>query len=458
MTTGKKVWLTVCGVLLLGGAVLLGIQWYRRGMVTVQSGWAIRQNLASQVTASGEIRPKTFVNIGADAFGKIVKLYVKEGDRVRKGQMLAQLEEVQAEADVNSARASVTAAQADYAAGLATLNTNLAGLARAKADLEQKRYDWHRSQELYNEQLIAKKDYDAAKNTYEEAVSGVAQAQAGIAQAKAAAEAYQRRIAVQKANLVHNLDVLSKTEYRAPFDGVVTNLPVREGETVVVGIQNSPGSTLMTLADTSVITAEVMVDEADIVNVKLGQPAQVSIDAIPGKTFTGVVTQIGDNALLRSTGVATSQSTGGSQEAKDFKVVVTLEQVPPNLRPGLSATAKITTATRTDALTIPIQALTVRQRGDLDPAGKDSDGVEAAESSGALRAARQEVQGVFVIRDGRAHFVPVQTGIMGTSDIEVLSGLKAGDRIVTGSYKALRTMKPDSRIRIDNSTPKMDSE
>jgi HlyD family secretion protein len=351
----------------------------------------------------------------------------------------------------------VTASQADYAAGLATLNTNIADLARAKADLVQKRFDWHRTQELYKNQLLAKKDYDAAKNTYEEAVSGVAQARAKIAQARAAADAYQRRIAVQKANLVHNLDVLSKTEYRAPFDGVVTNLPVREGETVVVGIQNSPGSTLMTLANMSVITAEVMVDETDIVNVKLGQPAQVSIDAIPEKTFKGVVTQIGDNALLRSTGVATSQSTGGSQQAKDFKVVVTLEQVPPNLRPGLSATAKITTATRTNALTIPIQALTMRERGELDP-HKDASAVEAAESSAALRAARQEVQGVFMIRDGRAYFVPVQTGIMGTSDIEVLSGLKAGDRIVTGSYKVLRTMKPGSRVRIDNSTPTMDSE
>jgi HlyD family secretion protein len=467
MTTGKKVWLTL-GALLLGGAVFLGVEWSRRGVVTVQSGCAIREDLSSQVTASGEIRPKTFVNIGANAFGKIVKLYVKEGDRVHKGQMLAQLENVQPEADVESSRASLNAAQADYASGVATLNTNIADLQRAQADLEQKRDDWKRAEELYNDQLIARKDYDAAKNVYEAAVSGVTQAEARIAQSKAAADAYQRRIAVQKANLVHNIDVLSKTEYRAPFDGVVTNLPVREGETVVVGIQNSPGSTLMTLADTSVITAEVMVDETDIVNVKLGQPAEVTIDAVPNQKFQGVVSDIGDNALLRSTGVATSQSTGSTQEAKDFKVVVTLEGVPgkpnsgsrpgtplpENLRPGLSATAKITTATRTGALTIPIQALTMRQRGDLDPAG-DRSGVEAAENQ-AARAAKEEVQGVFVIRNGRAQFVPVETGIMGTSDIEVLSGLKAGDEIVTGSYKALRTLKPGGRIRIDNRASKKD--
>ena len=261
---------------------------------------------------------------------------------------------------------------------------------------------------------------------------------------------------------MHNTDVLSKTEYRAPFDGVVTNLPVREGETVVVGIQNSPGSTLMTLADTSVITAEVMVDETDIVNVKLGQPAEVSIDAIPKKKFKGTVTDIGDNALVRSTGVATSQSTESSQEAKDFKVVVTLQEVPENLRPGLSATARITTASKTSVLSIPIQALTIRLRGDLAP-HLDKSEVQAAEKPEQIKAAREEVQGVFVIRNGRARFVPVQTGIMGTSEIEVLDGpgvegIKPGDEIVTGSYKALRTLKPDAKVRIDNSAPKKEEE
>jgi HlyD family secretion protein len=457
MTTRKTVWLWAGGAVLLGGLVLLGWQLNRRGVVVVQSGRVVRQDLTSEVTASGEIRPKTFVNVGANAFGKIVKLYVKEGERVQKGQLLAQLENVQAGADVNAAQASLTAAAADYTAGLETLNTNVADLDRAKADLEQKLYDWKRSEELYKDELIAKKDYDAAKNEYEEALSGVTQAKSRILQAKAAAEASNRRIAVQKANLVHNNDVLSKTEYRAPFDGVVTNLPVREGETVVVGIQNSPGSTLMTLADVSVITAEVMVDESDIVNVKLGQAAEVGIDAIPKKKFKGTVTDIGNNALVRSTGVATSQATGSSQEAKDFKVVVTLQEVPENLRPGLSATAKITTASKTGVLSIPIQALTIRQRGDLVPKIEKSE-VQAAEKPEEVKAAREEVQGVFAIRDGRARFVPVQTGIMGTSEIEVLDGLKPGDEIVTGSYKALRTLKPDTKVKIDNSAPKKEDE
>jgi HlyD family secretion protein len=459
MKTWKKVSLALGGVVLVAGIIFFTIQQSRKGIVDVQTGKVLRQDLTSQVTASGEIRPKTFVNVGANAMGKIVHLYVKEGDRVSKGQLLAQLENVQPSADVNATQASLTAAEADYTAGVETLNQNVADLDRAKADLEQKLYDWKRAEGLFKDELISKKDYDAAKNAYESAVSGLSMGRARIAQSKAAAEAYRRRIAVQKANLVHYSDVLSKTEYRAPFDGVVTNLPVREGETVVMGIQNAPGSTLMTLADISVITAEVKVDETDIVNVKLGQPAEVSIDAIPKKKFKGTVTEIGNNALLRSTGVATSQSTGSTQEAKDFKVVVTLTEVPDGLRPGLSTTAKITTATKANVLSIPIQALTIRQKGDLVPKKKkDKSAVQAAEKPEDLKAAKEEVQGVFAIRSGKAVFVPVQTGITGTTDIEVLDGLKDGDEIVTGSYKVLRTLKPDTTVKIDNTAPKKEEE
>jgi len=453
MTRGKKIWLTLAGAAAVAATALLGVHLSRRGVVEVQSGRVLREDLAAVVTASGEIRPKTFVNVGANAFGKIVKLYVKEGDRVRKGQMLAQLENVQPQAEVAAARASQRAAEADYQAALETLKTNIADLERAKSDLAQKQQDWKRTQKLYEAQLIARNDYDAAQNAYQTAFSGVSQAEARIQQARAAAEAAKRRIAVQKANLLHNEDVLSKTEYRAPFDGVVTNLPVREGETVVVGIQNSPGSTLMTLAETSVITAEVMVDEADIVHVQLGQPAELSIDAIPKKIFKGEVSEIGNNALVRSTGVATSQAMGATQEAKDFKVVVTLEELPEQLRPGLSATAKITTASRTGVLSIPIQALTVRSKRELEPEKRAQ-----PETIAQRKEYKEKVQGVFAIREGRARFVPVETGIMGTSEIEVTSGLSEGDEIVTGSYKALRTLKPGARVRIDNSTPEKKEE
>jgi HlyD family secretion protein len=236
---------------------------------------------------------------------------------------------------------------------------------------------------------------------------------------------------------------------------------VREGETVVIGIQNSPGSTLMTLADMSVITSEVKVDETDIVNVHLGQPAEVTIDAIPHKTFHGVVSEIGDNAIVRSTGVATSQATSTSEEAKDFKVVVTLTDPPADLRPGLSSTAKITTAVRSSVLSIPIQALTVRTQADLVPKDAGKGSVEAATRAPAEASKpkdNEEVQGVFVIRKKKAEFVPVDTGISGTTDIEVTKGVQEGDEVVTGSYKVLRTLKPGTSVKIDNSAPKKEDE
>jgi HlyD family secretion protein len=214
----------------------------------------------------------------------------------------------------------------------------------------------------------------------------------------------------------------------------------------------------MTIADMSVITAEVEVDETDIVNVQTGQPAEVTVDAMPKDTFRAVVSEIGDNAIVRSTGVSTSQQTTASQEAKDFKVVVTLLNPPPEIRPGLSATAKITTASRSHTLSIPIQALTVRKPADLKEAGEKGSvqaaAPQAEASKGGSGSDKDEIQGVFVVREQKAEFVPVDTGIAGTTDIEVLKGLKEGDEIITGSYKVLRTLRPGVRVKIDNSLPK----
>ena len=457
MKTWKKVLIGVGAALVLVIIVSVTVYQSRKNLVTVQTGKVEKENLASVVSASGEVKPKTYVNIGANAFGKIIKLHVKEGDHVKKGQLLAQLENVQSSADVNATRASVQAAETDAVASDAALNTSLADLNRAKSDAEHAKLDWDRAQGLYNAALIAKQDYDVKKAAWDSAVAGLAQAEAKVAQAKAEKDSADKHITQNQANLTRVADVLQKTTYEAPFDGVITNLPVREGETVVIGIQNSPGSTLMTLADMSIITSEVKVDETDIVNVRLGQSADVTIDAIPHKIFHGVVSEIGDNAIVRSTGVATSQATSTSQEAKDFKVVVTLTDPPPDLRPGLSSTAKITTATRSEVLSIPIQALTVRTRADLVP--KDEKGsVQAASAPADASKLKEEVQGVFVIRSKKALFVPVETGISGTTDIEVTKGLQRGDEVITGSYKVLRTLKPGTNVKIDNSTPKKEDE
>ena len=460
MKTWKKVAIGAGAVVAVAAIAGIAVYQSHKNVVTVQTGKAQRMDLVAVVSASGEIKPKTYVNIGANAFGKITKLYVKEGDQVKRGQMLVQLENVQSAADMDAMQASLEAARTDAVAAEAALNTSAADLNRAKSDAERSDLDWTRAQGLYKDALIAKSDYDMQKANHQTAVAGLAQAEARVAQAKAQKESADRRISQAGANLTHAADVLKKTTYQAPYDGVITNLPVREGETVVMGIQNAPGSTLMTLADMSVITAEVKVDETDIVNVQMGQAAQVTIDAIPKKTFKAVVTQIGDNAIVRSTGVSTSQQTSTSQEAKDFKVVVTLQDPPDDLRPGLSTTAKITTATRGNALTIPIQALTVRRQSDLTPK-EEKGSVQAAAPTDAAKDKdkdKREIQGVFILRNHKAEFVPVDTGIAGTTDIEVIKGLKEGDEIVTGSYKVLRTLRPGSSVKVDNAAPKKEEE
>ncbi len=456
MKTWQKVLIGVGAVAVLGAIVAVTVYQSRKNLVTVQTGKAQRETLSSVVSGSGEIKPKTYVNIGANAFGKIVRLEVKEGDHVRKGQLLAQLENVQSSADVNATKASLQAAETDFVAAEAGYQTSKADLNRAQSDADHARLDWDRAQGLYKAALIAKQDYDTKKAAWESAEAGLAQAQARLEQAKAQQDSAQRHIAQNQANLARVADVLQKTLYEAPFDGVITNVPVRESETVVMGIQNAPGSTLMTIADMSVITAEVKVDETDIVNVRMGQSAEVTIDAIPRKVFHGTVTEIGDNAIVRSTGVSTSQATSTSEEAKDFKVVVTLSDPPTDLRPGLSATAKITTATKDNTVTIPIQALTVRTKADLAP--KDGKGSVQAAAPVDTAKQKEEIQGVFVIRGKKAEFVPVDTGISGTTDIEVTKGVQAGDEVITGSYRVLRTLKPGTSVKVDNSAPKKEEE
>jgi HlyD family secretion protein len=443
----KKIIIVVLAVLVVAGIVTLTVVRAQAGYTKVLTGKVVRQNLVSTVSGTGQIKPKTYVNLGARALGRITHLYVKEGDRVHAGEEVATVENVQQQADVQGQKAAIAAAKTDIAAAIANEKTQEAAVEHAKADLEQKKLDFDRAKALYAAQVMAKQDFDAKKAAYDTDVATLAQSEAALVQAKAQTDSARGHMNTQVSTLTSNIDAYNKTIAVSPFDGIVTNLPVREGETVVPGIQDTNGSVLMTLADVSVITAEVKVDETDIVNVAIGQPADVTVDALPGKVFKGHVTLVGDQALLRSTGVATSQSTSGQEEAKDFKVVVTLDQPSDILRPGLSTTAKITTAKRDNVVTIPIQALAMR-----DPnAGKAKSGsVEAATGSSDDK---KQVQGVFVIRNEqgklRAHFVPVTTGITGTTDIEVTSGLQPGDEIVTGTFHVLRDLKDNSLVKRD---------
>jgi HlyD family secretion protein len=448
----KKVLLIVLAVVVTAGLVAFMVYKQQSGYTKVLTAKLVRQNLSTIVSGTGQIKPKTYVNVGATSFGRITHLYVKEGDHVKKGQIIATVENVQPEANVDAQKATIAAAKTDIASYIAAEKTGEANVEHAKADLEQKKLDWTRAQGLYQAGIMAKQDYDAKKAAYDTDVASVDQAVAGLNQAKAQTDSARGHLQTQVATLRFNEDALSKTVSTAPFDGIVTNLPVREGETVVVGIQNAEGSTLMTLADMSVITAEVKVDETDIVNVQIGQPADITVDAIPGKVFKGHVTLVGDQALLRSTGVATSQSTTGTEEAKDFKVVVTLDTGTDELRPGLSTTAKITTAHKASVLSLPIQALTMY----APPAADNKDGkVEAASTS---NPAVQPKQGVFVVEKDahgrqRAKFVPVTTGITGATDIEVLTGLTEGQEVVTGPYKTLRVLKDGALLKRDTEKP-----
>src|SRR5256712_1191279 len=461
MKTWHKIAIGAGVVVVAGGIVLFSVKQANKGVVTVQTSKVGTQDLVSLVTASGEVKPTTYANVTAQGFGRITDIVVKEGAHIKKGDVLLTQENVQANADVQAQSAATTSSEAGAEAAEASYKAAQADLLSQQANLEKAKLDYDRGQGLYKDGLIPKQDFDQRKTSYDSAVASVESAKARVQSSKAQLNQTRSQVNQGRAVLVHTQDVLHKTTYTSPINGIVSYLPERVGDYVVMGMQNANGSFLMTLSDMSVVTAEVKVDETDIVNVKLGQEADVTIDAVPGKIFKGKVTEIGSQAVLRSSGLTTTQTTTSTQEAKDFKVVVTLVNPPENLRPGLSTTAKIKTAERKNVVAIPIQALAVRTRKDLEEAVKNA---KKQGSSNVTLAAppppapgdpkKDEVQGVFVVNGKKAVFLPVETGIAGVTDIEITKGLKAGDEIVVGSYKALRTLKPESQVKVDNSAPK----
>jgi len=462
MTARKKV-LIAGAVLVLILIVVVSIVQANKNMVTVQTGTAVKQNITSLVTASGEIRPQNYTNVLGQGFGKITDIDVKEGDAVKKGAVLLRVESIQPAADVKAQQASLNAMDAAIQSATANDASSQAEVQQSEASMEKALNDWNRGQGLYKEGLIAKSDYDTYKSSYLAAVAALTGAKARAKQARAQLVQAQYNQAQAAASLVHLRDVLNKTTYDAPIGGVVTFIPVKVGENVVPGIQNAEGSYLLTISDMSTVDAEVMVDETDIPTVMPGQKAEVTIDAYPGRTFTGHVADVGEEAILRTSGLATTQQTSAnSQEARDFKVHVRLDEPPKTVRPGLSCTAKIQTAHHADVVTIPIQALAIRTKEELkadEERQKGHSSVTLAAARPALNpdgtAANDDVQGVFVVRSGKAVFVPVQTGISGVTDIEVTSGLKPGDVIVTGSYQTLRSLHSGASVKIDNTVPNL---
>lgn len=476
----KKLLIGVVVVVLIILAAV-GVWWSHKGQVTVQSGKVTRQDLTAMVTASGQIEPENYANVNANSIGKITDIYVQEGQKVRKGQLLLRTDDVQQQASVDAQQATLKSSQATLAAdeaavqsSAAAVRTAQANLAQAKAQLAQKTLAYQRGLALMKDELLSKQDFDQRLSDYRVAQATVQSSSASLAQSKAQhlqavnTQAMAKALVAQNhASLMGTTDVLDKTIYTSPYNGIVTALPVHVGENVVPGVQNQTGSLLFQVSDLSVIDAEVLVDETDIASVRLKQPAYISIDALPDKVFKGVVTEIGQSAVSSTTGETTTAQSSSSnnvsnQEAKQFKVKVRLEDPPSTLRPGLSCTARVVTAVRKNAVIVPIQALTIRSKHELEAHTGGKGKVLAAEAQPQTNTPavvipgsnnQDEIQGAFVIRNDRAVFVPVETGIMGTMNAEVLKGLKPGDVIVTGSYSVLRTLKTGAKVKINNTPP-----
>jgi HlyD family secretion protein len=471
--TGKKKWkkvvLAIVAIVAFLGLAIGGVVWSRRGVVTVQTGKVQREDLTQIVTANGEVKPveQNQANVNANSMGRITEINIKEGDHVAKGQLLMRTEDVQQAASVEAQQAAVTTAQADVAAqdasvlsAKAALDTAQANLAQASAKLTQASDNFKRGRELFKDQLLSQQDFDQRLSDYRVAQTAKDSSTAQVGQAKAQyqqalfnRDSARAKVGQMKAQLLGFKNQLAQTVYNSPLDGYITSLPVHLGENVVPGIQNAVGSLLYQVSNLSIMTVEVKVDETDIPNVKLGQSADVLIDAFPNKTFKGRVTQIGESAVGRDTGTTTGSTTTTADEAKDFKVVVTIDDPPPGLRQGLSATAKITTATRQNTVTVPIQAVTVRMRRELedkDQKRANDPAKDVTVSAKEREKGKEELQGLFVIQKGRASFVQVESGIMGATDIEILKGVQPGDVIVTGSFSVLRTLKNNTKVKIDN--------
>jgi HlyD family secretion protein len=421
-----RIILIAVGAVALGAIVAVNVTRDSRNRVSVQTQKVAKADLTSVVSASGEVKPKRFVNIGANVSGRIVELAVVEGQPVKKGQVLAKVEAEQYEAGARQSEAAVGSAQAD--------------ISRAQADLEVSRLDFERTKQMLQERLVSQQVFDQAEATFK--------------MKQASVEAARRRVTQLQAANDSNRDNLRKTTVYSPMDGVVTSLPKEEGEMVIGALSFNP-TVMMTVADLSVMEVEVLVDETDIRNVSLGQEAEVRVDALEGAKIKGEVTEIGSSAIPRGSSGQAGQSSGTTaNQAKDFKVVVTLKDPPPTLRPGLNATADITTATRKQVLAVPIQAVVVREVNDegkvVDPGVVQAAGGDGGPSPAASPKPKgKEKDGVFVLSAGEVTFRPVKTGVLGESEIEVLEGVKDGEEIVTGSYKTLRTLRDKAKVKAE---------
>jgi HlyD family secretion protein len=442
LSRNKKIIIAVVALVLIASAG--GFAWWtRRSTAPTVTVEAIRaRDLEAVVSASGKIQPKRFVNISADTSGRVVDLAVNEGDRVTVGQFLMQI-------DPRTLRTRVESGQAALQANQAGLDQARQGVETARVQVNVAQQNLKRQQELWKQQLTPRETLERAEND-------LRLAQSTLSEREKQVRAQEVRLGQDRAQLASAQFDLSKVRIESPISGIITRRNIQEGETAVVGTMNNAGTVLLTVADMSVIQAEVEVDETNIPNVKLGQNAKVTIDAVPDRTFKGRVTEIG-NSPIQVAGQAAN-----NQQATNFKVVVVLDEDVPDIRPGFTATAEITTATRTNVVAVPIPAVAVRElvydaKGTVVKKARPQAASPAQPAAPAAELepgqTRKETEGVFMIREGRAEFVPIKIGIAGDRYFEVLSGLKAGDEVITGPYNNVRTMNEGDPVRVQPATP-----
>jgi HlyD family secretion protein len=402
MSKGRKVTLLVVGALVVLGGGVAAYSSRNRSVVSVIAAKVETQDIVAKVTANGKIQAENRVELSALVMGQIVNLRVKEGDRVKKGDFLLQIDRNRAAADEAGSAAALLASGNDRDS--------------AKTAMEQAERDFQRTRNNFEARIASESDFERARSALESA--------------RAAYAAARNRVDQTRAGLSANRDTLSKTTILAPIDGIVTTLRVKAGEVTVIGTMNNPGTQLMTISDMSIVQAVLMVDETDTPTVQVGQKALLTIDAYPDKAFEGVVTEVGNSPILRDD--ADLQGLTTTSDAINFKVKVNLVQPPPGIRPGFSVTADIITGKKSKVAAVPLAAVVVRD----SPKGEKT-------GSGKLKTE----QGVYVIKDGKASFVLIRTGLAGELMVEA-DGVTPGQQIVTGPFKAIRQVKDGDRVKV----------
>ena len=442
--SGKNILITVAVVLVAAAVIGANVYYKRDSGLTVTTEVIKTRDLEAIVSASGKIQPKRLVNISAETSGRVVDLAVNEGDRIKRGQFLLQIDPKSLRTRVDGGEASLQVAEASLAQMRQSVET-------ARVQLEQAKQTLARQQGLWKQELTTRETLERAEND-------VRGAESALQEREKSASAQDSRIMQERATLESARYDLSKVRMESPIDGIVTKRNIQQGETAVIGTMNNAGTVLLTLADMSIIQAEVEVDETNIPNVKLGQPAKISVDAIPDKTFKGHVSEIG-NSPLQSTAAGTT----GTQ-ATTFKVEVILDEPIPDVRPGFTCTADITTATRKGVSAVPIPSVAVREltydaegqivKEPVDPKRRRRNSTSTANTPAELKPGetRKETEGVFVVRDKekKVEFVPLKMGIAGDKYFEVLSGLKPGDQVITGPYNSVRNIADGDAVKVDN--------